>query len=63
MSKKPLLETNPYLRDDEKRRKALVTNVSSNTAVETGRKPEAIARTLTRESGQAALKPRQRSGR
>ncbi|TAK84781.1 MAG: hypothetical protein EPO20_13140 [Betaproteobacteria bacterium] len=63
MSKKPLLETNPYLRDDEKRRKALVTNVSSNTAVETGRKPEAIARTLARETGRVSLKPRQRSGR
>jgi hypothetical protein len=63
MSRKPLLETNPYLRDDEKRRKTLVTNVSSNTAVETGRRPDAIARTLARQSGQGALKPRQRSGR
>ena len=44
--KKPLIETNPYLRDPEKFRKALITNVSSSTAVETGAPVESIARTL-----------------
>jgi len=58
--KKPLIETNPYLRDTDKRRKGLIINVSSNTSIETGRKAETIARTLNRA---ASLKPRQRSGR
>jgi len=52
MKQKPLIETNPYLRDPEKLRKALITNVSSSTAVETGASVESIARTLT-ESGKA----------
>ena len=42
--KKSLNETNPYLRDRRKRREGLITNVASSTAVETGRKPKAIAR-------------------
>lgn len=63
MQKKPLLETNPYLRDADKGRKALITNVSSNTSVETGRKPEAIARDLNRAQPKSPVKTRQRSGR
>lgn len=47
MLKKPLIETNPYLRDPEKYRKALITNVSSSTAVETGATVESVARMLT----------------
>ena len=46
MKQKPLIETNPYLREPEKFRKALITNVSTSTAVETGAPPESIARTL-----------------
>ena len=46
MKQKSLIETNPYLRDPEKFRKALITNVSSSAAVETGASVEAIARTL-----------------
>ena len=46
MEQKPLIETNPYLRDPEKFRKALITNVSSSTAVETGAPVESIARSL-----------------
>ena len=54
MPKKPLIETNPYLRDPEKYRKALVTNVSSSTAVETGATVESVARLLneTAKTGQ-----------
>ena len=63
MPKKPLIETNPYLRNADKRRKSLITNVSSNTAVETGRKTETIARALNREDRAAPLKSRQGSGR
>ncbi len=47
MSNRPLIETNPYLKAPEKYRKALITNVSSSTAVETGTPVESIARTLT----------------
>ena len=46
MEQKPLIETNPFLRDPKKFRKALITNVSSSTAVETGAPVEAIARAL-----------------
>ena len=63
MSRKPLIETNPYLRDGEKRRKALITNVSSSTSVETGRKTEAIARTLGEGERASSVKTRQGSGR
>jgi len=62
VQKKPLLETNPYLRDADKGRKALITNVSSNTSVETGRKSETIARDLNRAPG-SPVKTRQGSGR
>ncbi len=36
MQQKPLIETNPYLRDPEKFRKALIMSVASSTAIETG---------------------------
>jgi len=61
--KKPLIETNPYLRDADGRSKALITNVSSNTSVETGRKSETIARTLSRTQRTSPVKTRQGSGR
>ena len=34
MSKKPLIETNPYLKDRKKYKSALTTNVSSSSAIE-----------------------------
>lgn len=37
MPKKPLIETNPYLRDPEKRQALIYTAVSSSTAIEVGR--------------------------
>ena len=52
MSKKPLIETNPYINVPEKYRQALITNISSSTAIETGVPAEEIARTLT-QAGQA----------
>jgi hypothetical protein len=63
MAKKPLIETNPYLKDPEKRRKAIITNVASNTSVETGRKVETIVRTLIRAERTPRLKTRQGSDR
>lgn len=47
MSKKPLIETNPYLKATKKYRQALIANVSSSTAIETGVPAEEIARILT----------------
>jgi len=46
MLKKPLIETNPYLKDPARYRRDLITSVSSSTAIETGAKVEAIAKTL-----------------
>jgi len=46
MEQKPLIETNPYLRDPEKFRKALITSVASSTSIETGAPVESIARML-----------------
>lgn len=46
MNKQSLLETNPYLKVPEKYRQALITNVASSTAVETGASIESIARKL-----------------
>ena len=63
MAQKPLIETNPYLRDPEKFRKALITNVSSSTAVETGAPVESIARTLTKSGKGQPLKKPQGSAR
>jgi len=63
MDKRPLIETNPYLRDPEKFRKALITNVSSSTAVETGAPVESIARTLTESEKAEPVKKPQGSAR
>lgn len=46
MEQKPLIETNPYLRDPEKFRKALITSVASSTAIETGAPVASIVRML-----------------
>lgn len=48
MPKKPLIETNTHLSDPSRYRKGLVTNVSTSTSIETGTKPESIARTLNK---------------
>ncbi|MBI5438679.1 MAG: hypothetical protein HY936_06985 [Nitrosomonadales bacterium] len=50
MQKKTLIQTNPYLRAPEQYRKALVNNVSSSTAIETGATVASIAKTLSPES-------------
>ena len=63
MEQKPLIETNPFLRDPKKFRKALITNVSSSTAVETGAPVETIARILTEGDKSQPLKKPQGSVR
>lgn len=47
MKNKPLIDTNPHLKIPAKYRKALIANVASSTAVETGASIESIARILT----------------
>jgi hypothetical protein len=62
VANRPLLETNPYLRDPQKYQKALITNVSSSTAIETGASVESIARMLIASEESERIK-KQRSGR
>jgi hypothetical protein len=47
VQKKPLIETNPHLTITARYQKALVANVASSTAIETGTSIESIARLLT----------------
>jgi hypothetical protein len=63
MLKKPLIATNPYLRTPEKYREALVANVSSSTAIETGAAVESIARKLDNGDKTKPVKTRQGSAR
>ena len=59
MTKKPLIETNQHLKVPSKYRRALIANVASSTAVETGTSVESIARILTDpEKPSSAKKPR-----
>lgn len=44
--RKPLIETNRHLRILKKYRKALIANVSSSTAIETGASVKSVERTL-----------------
>lgn len=46
MKNKPLIDTNPHLKIPAKYRKALIANVASSTAVETGASIESISRIL-----------------
>jgi hypothetical protein len=46
MKQKSLIETNPYLRDPERSRKALITSIASSSAIETGESVASIARML-----------------
>ena len=63
MSAKPLIKTNPHLRDAENYRKALSANVASSTAIETDRTIEAITRTLNGRNKAASSKKRRASSR
>jgi len=46
MKQKSLIETNRYLRDPAKFRKALIKSVASSTAIETGAPVASVARML-----------------
>jgi hypothetical protein len=60
MSQKSLLETNAYLQDPEHYRLALIINVSTSTAVETGLPVEEVIRifTLTGENDRVETRPK-----
>jgi hypothetical protein len=63
MKDKPLIETNPHLRDPEKFRKALVTSVASSTSIETGAPTATIARMLEESARPQGLTKKQGSAR
>lgn len=46
MPKKSLLESNPFLKDQTKYRDALITSVSSSTAIETATSTTSVAKSL-----------------
>lgn len=63
MLKKPLIETNPYLKDRERYRRDLITSVSSSTAIETGARIETIAKSLPLDPAPLPIMTRRRSAR
>jgi len=63
MKNKPLIETNPHLKVPAEYRKALIANVASSTAVETGASVESVARILTEPRKTPTLKKTRGSAR
>ena len=63
MEQKPLIETNPYQRNPEKFRKALITSVASSTAIETGAPVASIVRMLEEDAKTEPLPTTQGSAR
>jgi hypothetical protein len=63
MDSKPLIETNPHLKDPAKYRKALIANVASSTAVETGAPIESVARILIEPGKSSSVKKTRGSAR
>ena len=63
MKNKPLIETNPHLKIPAKYRKALIANVASSTAVETGASVESIARILAEQDKPLPIKKKNGSAR
>jgi hypothetical protein len=63
MSKKPLIETNPYLKDAARYRRDLITAVSTSTAIETGARAGTIAKSLPSVPGPMSVKSPRRSAR
>lgn len=63
MKNKPLIETNPHLKVPAKYRKALIANVASSTAVETGASVESITRILAEQDKPLPIKKKNGSAR
>lgn len=63
MRNKPLIETNPHLKVPGNYRKALIANVASSTAIETGASVESIARVLAKLGKTRSIKKTRGSAR
>jgi hypothetical protein len=63
MRTKPLIATNPHLKDPARYRRDLITSVSSSTAIETGAKVETIAKSLPGHPKPLPIKTRRGSVR
>lgn len=63
MLKKPLIETNPYLKDPARYRRDLITSVSSSTAMETGATVGTIAKVLPANPKPLPIRTPRSSGR
>jgi hypothetical protein len=63
MKSKRLIETNPHLKVPENYRKALIANVASSTAIETGSSIESIARLLAKSRKARPIKKTRGSAR
>ena len=63
MKNKPLIETNPHLKKPGNYRKALIANVASSTAIETGASIESIARVLAKPRKTQPIKKARGSAR
>ncbi len=50
VSRKSLIETNPYLRDPDKFEKSLTANVATSTAIELGTLPDYIILALEKDA-------------
>jgi hypothetical protein len=63
MKPKALIETNRHLKVPAIYRKALIANVASSTAIETGTSVESIARVLTKPGKASSAKKMRGSAR
>jgi hypothetical protein len=63
MSKRPLIETNPYLKDPARYRRDLIRSVASSMAIETGTPVAVIAKSLRLEPKALAVRARRGSSR
>ena len=63
MKPRPLIETNPHLKVPATYRKALIANVASSTAIETGTSVESITRVLAKPGKAPSVKKMRGSAR
>ena len=63
MKNKPLIETNPHLKVPGNYQKALIANVASSTAIETGGSIDSIVRVLAKSRKIRPIKKTPRSAR
>lgn len=56
MRDKPLIQTNPYLRDLRQREEFVFINVTSSTTIELGKLPSALIRALKNKTSPSLIK-------